>query len=163
MLTKEQEEILIGALLGDASIEYNGPSCRVRFDYGIKQCDYAYWLANKLHPYSQKITKYDVFDSRTEKVNQKIRFYTSTKSIFNQYRSMFYSNFGSSKNSVPLDIKDRLSSKLTLAIWFLDDGAKRTDSKAYRLHTECFPLKTVQLLQEAVFENYGIESTVNSH
>ena len=163
MLTKEQEEILIGALLGDASIEYNGSSCRIRFDYSIKVRDYVYWLAEKLLPYSGKVTEYAAYDKRTKKVNKKIRFYTSTNSIFDKYRDMFYTGLNGEKDTVPPNIKDLLSSKLTLAVWFLDDGALRTDSNAYRIHTECFPLESVKELIGALRSNFAIESKEHNH
>lgn len=55
MISKEQHDILIGFLRGDASIEYDGQHCRVRFDHSIKEKDYVYWLAEQLKPFSQYV------------------------------------------------------------------------------------------------------------
>lgn len=87
--------------------------------------------------------------------------------LFDEYRSMFYTDLKrGSKDRVPENINTLcyfLSSKLTLAVWFLDDGALRTDSKAYRLHTEGFPREVVEVLKTGLLVNYGLECTLNHH
>ena len=160
MVTKEQNDLIIGSLLGDGRVEYNGASCRMRFDYTADRRDYVSWLAKKLEHYSQRLVEYNVFDNRTKKTYKKVRFYTITDAIFNKYHSMFYNGV---KKTVPTNIKDLLSSKLALAVWFLDDGAKRTDSNAFRLHTESFTQKDLELLQDALLDNYCIESKLHNH
>ena len=153
MLTKEQENILYGSLLGDAQIEKNGTSHRIRFEYGLTAKDYIYWLAKKLNPYSLKVTEYSVYDERTKKKYQKIKFDTKTDPIFSKYRSMFYSSQTSFKDLLPSNIEDILAEPLVLTVWTLDDGAKRTDSNAYRLHTEGFTLKNIEKLQTALSQH----------
>nr|ALA63885.1 putative LAGLIDADG homing endonuclease [Symbiochloris reticulata] len=164
MLTQEQDEIIIGAMLGDASAEYNSSACRIRFDHSIKQEDYVRWLAKKLEPYSGLVTSYGDPDKRTNKTYSKIRFYTKTNDIFTKYRNMFYTDpTRGPKDTVPNNIKDLISKKLTLVVWYLDDGSKRTYSNAYRLHVECFPSSVVNQLRCALRTHYGIESKPHSH
>lgn len=159
-LTKEQNDILIGSLLGDGQVQYNGSSCRVRFDYSIDQFDYAKWLAEKLKPFSKNLTTPVVRDKRTNKENKKVRFDTETNPIFNTYCSLFYDGV---QRIIPSNIKDLLSSKVTLVVWFLDDGARRTDSNAFRLHTESLSLESRKLLQGALVDNFGIKTSINRH
>lgn len=71
---------------------------------------------------------------------------------------MFYKN---NKKIVPADIMLHLRSKLALAVWYLDDGALRVDSKAFRLHTNSFTLPEVELLKQTLLSNFDIQSTIN--
>ena len=61
---------------------------------------------------------------------------------------------------MPKTIGERLVSDLALAVWYLDDGARRVDSRAFRLHTNDFPLKSVLLLQQTLLQNYGVTCTI---
>ena len=106
-----------------------------------------------LFPYTTKVVEYQVTDKRTNKQYKKIRFNTRTRACFNKYRDLFYAD---SVKRVPEKIRGMLVSDLALAVWFLDDGAKRVDSKAFRLHTNDYPLPSVKLLQRTLFLNYGI-------
>ena len=61
---------------------------------------------------------------------------------------------------MPKTIGERLVSDLALAVWYLDDGARRVDSRAFRLHTNDFPLKSVLPLQQTLLQNYGVTCTI---
>ena len=167
MLTEEQNDILVGSILGDATVELSRRStqlrdstCRIRFDHSIRQRDYVHWKFQKLQPYSAKIRQSEVLDSRTERSGKKIRFDTYTKPIFAVYHRIFYVD---NVKCVPQDINDLLRSKLTLAVWFLDDGALRVDCHSFRIHTEAFTLEMVELLQNALAVNFGINCGINIH
>lgn len=45
-----------------------------------------------LEPYSGPISKYTIYDKRTQKTYKKARFYTYTLPLFNTYRELFYQN-----------------------------------------------------------------------
>jgi LAGLIDADG DNA endonuclease family len=77
-ITRIQQEILLGSCLGDAHLEKNGNSHRVRFDHSIKQREWILWKWERLKPYVQKIVEYSVFDKRIGKWYRKIRFSTCT-------------------------------------------------------------------------------------
>lgn len=48
---------------------------------------------------------------------------------------------------------------LGLAIWFMDDGS--SNNNRYFLHTNCFDLNSIHLLQKVLLHNFNIETTIN--
>lgn len=155
MLNEKQKQVLIGSILGDAYIEKNGLNCRVVFEHSMHQYDYLVWKYNIFQPYTTNIVCYDVFDKRTNKRYFKARFKTLTKSFFNSYKQLFYDQ---GIKICPANLSTFLTSSLTLAVWYLDDGSLRTDCKAFRIHVNCFSLEEVNLLKQILLEQFGIES-----
>lgn len=157
MLTKKQEHVLIGSLLGDTHIEYNGAKrCRVRFDHTLYQFEYLQWKHQMFQPFSGPIKRYTVYDKRTQKSYEKAR--TCTHPIFNSFRETFYQE---RKKIVPAAIQSIFHSKLALAVWYLDDGSLKTDCKAFKFHTNSFTTAEVQLLQECLQLNFGRKSKLH--
>lgn len=158
MLTTKQEDLLIGSLLGDTHIEYNGNNCRARFDHSIAQLEYLEWKHQMLQPYSGPISKYTIFDKRTQKTYKKARFYTYTLPLFNTYRELFYQK---GKKIVPTDIKSIFHSSLALAVWYLDDGSMKTDCRAFKLHTNNFTMVEVEMLKDTLELNFDVKSKLH--
>lgn len=158
MLTSEQNELLIGGILGDCYVEKNGVNCRVAFDHSNSQLEYIQWKHSVLQPYSSKIVEYSVLDKRKNQTYNKARFKTITKPFFNQYRELFYTN---NVKIIPSNIKDYLKTELALAVWYLDDGALRTDCKGIRIHTNSFSYEEVCILQNTLLENFEVGSKLH--
>lgn len=161
MLSNTQNQILYGAILGDSHVE-TGQSlrrkARVRFEHAAQERDYIEWKNRALAPYATPVREVKVFDKRTGKYYKKVRFDTLTLSIFNRLRKIFYVE---NTKIVPSNISRYLTSPLALAVWYLDDGGKKTDCKAYLLHTNCYSLPKVEILKEALKRNFGISSAIN--
>lgn len=155
MLTPQQNELLIGGILGDCYVEKTHENSRVAFDHSIAQLEYVEWKHSVLQPYSTKIVKYSVVDKRNNETYYKVRFKTLTNPIFNPYHELFYVN---KTKIVPTTIKDYLKTELALAVWYLDDGALRTDCKGLRLHTNSFSYDEVMILKNLLLENFKINS-----
>ena len=67
MLRKTQDQLLVGAILGDSHVERNGSNCRVRFEHATRQREYVYWKHKMLSPHAGKVTETQVTDKRTKK------------------------------------------------------------------------------------------------
>nr|AMB18962.1 ORF198 [Pseudococcomyxa simplex] len=154
MLTSDQHELLIGGILGDCYVEKSYVNSRVAFVHSILQLEYVEWKHSVLQPYSSQIVKYCVVDKRTQETYYKVRFKTVTNEIFNPYHKLFYAN---KLKIVPTTIKDYLKTEIALAVWYLDDGALRTDCKGLRLHTNSFYYDEVVLLRDSLLENFKID------
>jgi hypothetical protein len=161
MLSNTQNQILYGPILGDSHVEIGQSlrrKARVRFDHAAQERDYIEWKHRALSPYTTPVREVKVFDKRTGKCYKKVRFDRLTLSIFNKFRKIFH--VGNTK-IVPSNISRYLTSPLALAVWYLDDGGKKTDCKAYRLHTNCYSLPEVEVLKEGLKKNFDISSAIH--
>lgn len=158
-LSNLQRQVLLGTLLGDAHLERNGRFVRLKIDHSIKQQDYVWWkydILKNIVPKPPVII--DVYDQRTKKVYQHCRFATKTLQALEEFYDLFYLN---KKKILPLNIKQLLVSPLSLAVWYMDDGACRTDCNALRLHTNSFDLSEQKVLQQVFLENFNIKTNIH--
>lgn len=158
-LSTLQHNVLIGTLLGDGHLERNGRYVRLKVDHAWEQRAYVWWkfkvFANlSSHEPERRL----VIDKRNGSLSIHCRFATRTTPQFEPYYQQFYVN---GRKSVPVDIRCLLRSPLALAVWYMDDGARRTDCNALRLHTNAYALEEQYLLAEALANNFGVAVSVH--
>lgn len=156
-LTRKQHLILIGKILGDGTLEKNGNNTRFRVAQCQKQKEYVFWLYKNFKNLVTKKPRYLKVTSRYGKVGQ-FRFDTYSLHIFNRYRELFYPN---GRKVVPQSISDFLDDPLSLAVWYMDDGYKRTDNSGLYLCTSGFNKSENRLLQECLFTNFGVGTNIH--
>ncbi len=158
-LTDLQRQVLIGTLLGDGHLERNGHHVRLKIDHSLKQKAYAWWKYQVLKNITPSPPKrIAIFDSRTQKVYKHYRFATFSSSELEDLYSQFYTD-GTKK--VPSRIRQLLTEPVSLAVWYMDDGARRTDCQALRIHTNSYALAEVQLLQNTLQDNFSIQTSLH--
>lgn len=154
-LDKKTQDIIVGLLLGDGSFEKKSDTIGIRLQ--IKQQskakEYVEWLYGHLKDYCLSEIKL------RKDYNQ---YYFSTRYLreFQNLYKIFYRN---GKKVIPSNIKELLTSPLSLAIWYMDDGSldfRPKDHYAFYLATNCFTVTDSQRLQKALQENFGISSAV---
>lgn len=127
-LSEREEQILIGTLLGDGHLELNGGNTRLKVDHCERHKDLVLWKHRELRTIAcGEPRRLVVFDSRTGRSYKHFRFETRTIVDLNPYRKLFYPD---GKKCVPSDISKMLTTPLGLAVWYMDDGHKRTDCRA---------------------------------
>jgi len=131
-LTKRQEEIIIGGLLGDSSI--NKPKTKYQNAYFVihrsaSDLKYAQWEYNMLKDLctDKGITVSDRKDSRTGTISTMATFTTKSLLIFKKLRYKWYPE---GKKIVPRDLK---ITPLMLAVWIADDGHILKDENHYEI------------------------------
>lgn len=157
VLTKRQHLILIGKILGDGFLEKNGRFTRLKIGHSEKQKEYVFWCHKEFNNFTTKKPHFIRVASQYRKVGQ-YRFSTFSSAIFDRYRKMFYQN---RKKIIPNSIKELLKDPLTLAVWYMDDGYKRTDNSGLYLCTSSFSQPEHNLLQDSLYENFGIETNIH--
>ncbi len=159
VLTKEQKEILIGMILGDATLEKNGNYVRLRVDHSRDQKDYLEWKHQKLKGLTSGKPRLVLgYHSKVDKVYQKWHFSTYTIRELNKYWEIFYKQ---NRKAVPVSIRKLLYSPLSLAVWYMDDGYKRNDCNALRISTDSFLKYEQKYLVKCLKDNFGIESRLH--
>lgn len=159
-LTNRQEQIIIGSILGDGHLELNGRNVRLRVDHSQRQKEYLFWKYRELRdicPSEPRIVKI-LPHYKTKKVYERWHFSTFSSADLNRFRETFYI---SRRKIIPICIKQILKDPLSLAVWFMDDGYKRNDCNAFRLHTDCYSLDEQKLLQNCLKENFCIGSSLH--
>lgn len=146
-LSSQQEEILIGALLGDGSLSRDGWSrnYRLQLVQGDDQKEYLLWKMQSLQNCFASAPSYQT-------KNHSWRARTLSHPVFNRYAEWFYCG---KRKIVPPLIADHLT-PLSLAIWFMDDGARGPRADGYILNTQSFTYEENQHLADCLQEKFGL-------
>lgn len=162
-ISKTQEEILIGTLLGDSSIVYVHSGCtmpHLQFCHCKAQEIYCKTKYNKLKILmsSCKERQYNeslVIKGRVAKVQPVIYCIGKNLEVLKEYRNVFYPN---DKKVIPISfIEDKFTAQ-SLAYLFMDDGCK--NQKSYNLNLQCFDYENLQEFALFLERKFGIRSIV---
>jgi hypothetical protein len=151
-----QKDALIGGLLGDCTLQYNGnafPS--YKFDQKATSKEYVDLM-------------YSVFDEfvgtppKARYLRGKVQSYwfrTFSLPAFDFYAKQFYiiDALGQRKKCVP-KLLHRWLTPQSLAFWFMDDGSKK--DPGYVLHTEGFTRPDVVKLQQCLGRVFNLQSNL---
>jgi hypothetical protein len=158
-LTHSSRGIIAGTILGDGCLERNGRYVRLRIDHGARQKCLVEWKHQQLaelHPTA--IRRIAVADQRTRRTYVHYRFETASSPLLEEYYRLFYPH---GKKSVPVEIASYLTSALSIAVWYMDDGSRRQDCCAGYLNTQAFAWEEVSRLQVCLAKNFGIASRLH--
>lgn len=155
MLTQLQKEVIVGTLLGDASIERNKPThnARIRFEQAYPEHETyllsLYDIFSNISGKSPRIVSRKP-DKRTGKVYKSISFKSLSMVELNYFSDLFYvysiNNEEKRRKTkiVPQNIKELLTAR-ALAFWIADDGGI-SSYKSTILNTDSFTLDQLNLL-----------------
>jgi len=150
-----QEQVLIGTVLGDACLIPNvgGKKYRLQIEHCVKQKKYVWW---KHEIFRGAVVSTPKFQVRTNSV----RFRTISHPVFGEFYNLFYKD---KKKILPKNINKLLDNSVSLAVWFMDDGALGNKAKnpGLILNTQGFSLDENQRLQECLKNNFGLSTTLH--
>ena len=150
-LTPQQRDVLVGLLLGDGHLETQngGKTYRLKVEHSESQKDYTEWLFQIFLPLCEQTMLY-----RKVKKNGKayVGFRTCSSGTFRFYAQQFYKK----KKEMP-KIIGKLLSETAIAIWFLDDGSKKSNRhKTYIIHSLGFSGKELISVQKILQDKFEI-------
>jgi len=144
-LSIEEKDILIGTILGDAHVRKLKQESRVEITHSTQQKAYLFWKYEKLKRWcGAKPHLVRIHDARYQKEYLQWRFNTVSRTVFDDLRKIFYR--GRIK-IIPQNISEIITSPLSLAVWFMDDGGRRNDSYGLFLNTLSFTKPEHELLR----------------
>lgn len=146
--TKEQTQVLMGGLLGDASIprKDEGRQCCFEIKHSAKQKEYLHWKFLLLE---------NLCGSKPRRIaNGQWRFRTVAHPYFSSMRTVWYPN---GKKIVP-EINDL--SPLGLAIWYMDDGRNSSQGLDLTLCTCCFNKADNSKLSRLLLTKFEVNSRI---
>ena len=156
-LTKRQEEILIGTILGDGHLEklYTPELSRLKIEHSYKQKDYVHWLYEELRNWVRTEPKVKI-KKVWGKIHTNYGFCTYGHRLLGNFQKEFYLN---RKKTIPNNLLQDIT-PLSLAVWFMDDGSVKSNKhKGIFLNTQSFTDNDVKKLKNILQEKFGISST----
>ena len=155
LINQEEHDLIIGSLLGDASIRQRERNSCLRLSHSIRQRGYIQWKSRILREF--EISEFrEVRRKFGNKHSTFIDFATKTHPIFNYYRNLFYKNNMKIINKKVLDYLNPRS----LAIWICDDGSFCRTQKYIILCTNSFNLREHELLKEFFNKQFGLNPAI---
>ncbi|OGG20703.1 hypothetical protein A3D03_00135 [Candidatus Gottesmanbacteria bacterium RIFCSPHIGHO2_02_FULL_40_13] len=136
-MTKRQNELIVGKLLGNGSLEDRGnANSRLQIRHSINQKEYVDWCYRQLKEFTCSNPK-----------QHKEPYYFRTKSLplFSRLRKIWYNN---KKKILPINLN---LSPFSLAIWYMDDGYYDRIRKSIWICTHCFNMGDLTFLQNLLF------------
>lgn len=154
-LSEEQEQMILGSLLGDLSLSYKEKQnarlaivhCSKQEELFMKKVEI---LGEFMGNYKFTLSK---VDDRTNKIYESWRGNSKTHSVFTKIYKLLYPN---NIKTVTEEYLNKITNPIALAYWFMDDG-----SVDGALATNCFSFEEQKLMQKWLLLKWGI--TVNIH
>ncbi len=149
-----QHSILYGALLGDAS--FYPRKGILQLEQCAENGDYLFWLFENLKSLTtgKPPSLVKRLDKRNGKETHSSRFYT--RALFHHWRPHFYHENGVKK--LPENFEECLDST-ALAVWFLDDGGRRSDVQTgVFLTVHNYTLNEIKSIQRTLFTRFDLET-----
>ena len=120
-LSEIQKSIVIGSILGDATLTKKGPQSKravLYENHSMIQKEYIELKAKSLSGLGINVI-YRKPDRLAKHPNGQIVYHTHSLPILSKYRNIFYPN---GKKIIPRELVEKNLNNLILAIWIMDDG-----------------------------------------
>jgi hypothetical protein len=152
-LTETQRGVILGKILGDGSLvsTLTGKSFRLQVEQKAEHKDYVFWAAEIFEGWVLTQPKYLA-------QHQSFRFRTVSHPQITQYRKTFYPV---KKKTIPLNIKEIFVHPISLAVWFMDDGALSSSKKTVTISTHSFSRDENMLLIDCLKDNFNLKVNLN--
>ena len=160
-LTPIQIEILIGCILGDASLERRLPThnTRLRFDQTFPEhAPYVMYLYSIFYYLTGSSPSINIRkpDPRTNKIYSSMSFKTLSLPCLNFYHDLFYDSILG--KIIPSNIENYLTPR-SLAFWIMDDGSKDSNGQTI-LHTRSYSYSEILLLQNTLKNKFNLRTRI---
>jgi len=155
LISQEEHNLIIGSLMGDASIRQREKNSCFRFTHSIKQREYAEFKRKILNNFN--ISEFREVKRRIgDNLIHAIDFATRTHPIFNYYRSLFYQN---GRKIITKEILNQITAK-SLAYWICDDGSFCKKQEYFIICTNSYTLEEHKLMKQFFIEKFKLNPVI---
>jgi hypothetical protein len=158
-MTRKQEAILAGSILGDAFLQKTGArNARLRFEHGAKQKEYLLWKA-KAFPrlFQGRPTHLSRVHPKTKVTYEYWRAQSNAMPELGKWQSIFYPK---GKKQIPATLAEFFTEPLALAVWYMDDGYYNPKDKNSFLYLGRVSREEAMYAREALVQNFGLAPRV---
>lgn len=158
-ISKFQQEVIAGSLLGDGRLESRSKqeSARLRIHHGWKQKDIVFWKYRILENLVSIPPKKIVCWKNPRDGSDYYSWYFHTRTI-SEFKMLYKAFYPKGKKILPENISTLLT-PVSLAVWVMDDGCNTGDSLI--LNTHNFSIEEHLKLNNVFLKNYRIATTIN--
>ena len=158
--TDLQKQILVGTLLGDASLRKGTGCINAKFTcmHGYKQKEYCEYKNSFFTTVGSqcKYHKRSKPDPRNGIYYEDYTMMLPSNPALNEFYEAFYKE---GKKRIPEELF-KYFSEISLAFMFMDDGCKL--EKSYVIATNCFLKEDILKFRKFLFDKFNLETTMNS-
>jgi len=167
-----QKEILVGTLLGDATLSKSKSiALNVKFEQKLANKEYVNHLYEIFEPYVGTPPRVRNITGGGAKDRHSIWFRTYRHIDFKFYYDLFYRK---TNNNNSTDLRKKRVPKLihkfltprALAYWYMDDGScyykksKNSQQKVHNFNTQSFSYEDIKILKEALKLNFNFDTNI---
>ncbi|MCX6750108.1 MAG: hypothetical protein NTZ83_01495, partial [Candidatus Pacearchaeota archaeon] len=155
LVSQEEHDLIVGSLMGDASIRQREKNSCFRVAHSVKQEKYINFKLNLLRNFN-----ISEFERRKRIINNRevnmIYLSTKTNAVFNYYRNLFYK---SGRKIVSQEILNQLNAR-SLAYWICDDGSFCKKQEYFIICTNSYNLEEHKLMKQFFNEKFKLNLTI---
>ena len=155
-LSDFQEQVLIGTMLGDSTMENRGVNTSLMCAHCLEKEDYTKYKAQIFDSLNPTISYISYYDKRTNKTYKRCVVKLPANPELNKYYYMFYKP----KKVISNEILEKFT-EVSLAFMFMDDGCG--SQKNYTIATNCFSKEQLELFQNFLLNKFHIYSTIRAN
>lgn len=157
-MTDRQRSIILGSLLGDASLRKTNINPIFTCEHGIKQLEYCKWKAKELESLGAKFStsRRKTIDKRTGLYYESAICRLPANPVFLPIYNNLYKN---GKKTITSEYLESFN-ELSLAVMFMDDGCHHGGSVS--ISTNCFTEEDLLLLIEFFKDKFNLNFHINA-
>ncbi len=160
-LSKQQKNIIVGTLLGDATlckIKKGMKNCHIKFEQSIKNKEYIESIYEVFKDWCGTSPKIRNIKGGGANDRQSIHFRTYAHKELLFYYNQFYKEIEGKRIKVVPSLLDKWLNDEVLAYWFMDDGSKT--GSGYVINTQGFAEYEQKAMQKALGKRFSIQTSL---
>lgn len=130
-------------------------NARLRLEHSYKQKEYMYWKYIQLkNVFQREPFKIERIHPKTQQLYQYLRLQSHSSPILGKLRRVLYDDFG--KRKVSEELEKLLKSRITLAVWYMDDGYYYQRDKSIHIYLPSYSVKEITCLVDIFAKNFSL-------
>jgi len=163
-LSLTEKEFLIGTLLGDGHLRWRNKTSKKSYpqlmlEQSIKHHEYIIWLKDQMNDWlfnpKKELKQITKPNKKTNKTYYSYAFTTICHPVFIE----FYNGFYKDKKSINIEFISKYFSKLSLAVWLMDDGTI-SKNRNIMLCSHNFTKMDNELLSKFLNDKFNLSSNI---
>lgn len=156
LLTDQQNDLIVGSTIGDASVRQRDKNCNFRVGHTKKQQKYLMFKYDLLKEFTKSEPSWNTRNIKGIHIVRTLEMSTKTHYVFNFYRRLFYKNGRKIITRKALDLLNPRS----LAFWVCDDGSFDNRQGYIILCTNSFSKKEHEIMKKYFNEVWNLDPTI---